>query len=213
MSYALNEVEALAKRAVRGAGMSWGTAEEAAKATCLLCRKGIDGAGVLSALLRQNAGKGEQDLRPVATTGLWQTADGGPLCPLLSGATLSDCAVALKDAPISMQNLSFPALLLPFLASAAAQLGCTLTLECDAGTGSTDGNGLALSGEGFLQVKSADVVIRIGDLSGEILSQDSRATPAPEAWDTLNTYAHKTYAPATEASRLAGAGAGLSDND
>jgi hypothetical protein len=31
--------------------------------------------------------------------------------------------------------------------------------------------------------------------------------------DDLNSYAHRTYAPATEASRLAGAGAGLNDND
>jgi len=29
----------------------------------------------------------------------------------------------------------------------------------------------------------------------------------------LTRFAHNTYAPATEASRLAGAGAGLSDND
>lgn len=32
-------------------------------------------------------------------------------------------------------------------------------------------------------------------------------------WDQLNTLAAKTYVPATEASRLAGAGAGLTDND
>ena len=41
----------------------------------------------------------------------------------------------------------------------------------------------------------------------------SRAQPAPEAWATLNRLAHRTYAPATEESRLKGAGAGLSDND
>ncbi|MFV1875593.1 hypothetical protein [Nioella sp.] len=29
----------------------------------------------------------------------------------------------------------------------------------------------------------------------------------------LNAFAHRTYAPATEESRLAGAGAGLTDND
>jgi len=213
MSYALNEVEALAKRAGRGAGMSGGTAEEAAKATRWLCRNGIDGAGVLSALLDHNQGKAEQDLRPAETSGRWRAVDAQHLCPLLAGAALSDCAAKLKDAPIAMQQVSFPALLLPFVAAAATQLDCVLTLECAAGSAATDGNLLALSDDAILQATSADVVIRIGDLTGETLSQVSRATPAQEAWDTLNTYAHKTYAPATEASRLAGAGAGLSDND
>ncbi len=213
MSYALNEVEALAKRAVRGAGMSWGTAEDAAKATRWLCRNGIDGAGVLSALLDHNRDKAEQDLRPAETSGTWRAVDAAQLCPLLAGAALSDCAAKLKDAAITMQRVSFPALLLPFMASAAAQLNCVLMLEGDLGSASTDGDLLALSNDGLLQAASVDVVIRIGDLTSETLSQVSRATPAPEAWDILKTYAHKTYAPATEASRLAGAGAGLSDND
>ena len=33
------------------------------------------------------------------------------------------------------------------------------------------------------------------------------------AWATLTALAHRTYVPATEASRLAGAGAGTTDND
>jgi len=36
---------------------------------------------------------------------------------------------------------------------------------------------------------------------------------APEVWGKLQTLAHKSYVPASEASRLAGAGAGLTDND
>ena len=36
---------------------------------------------------------------------------------------------------------------------------------------------------------------------------------AKEAMATLTQFAHKTYAPSTEQSRLAGAGAGLNDND
>lgn len=39
------------------------------------------------------------------------------------------------------------------------------------------------------------------------------ATVAQSTWDGLNVLAFKTYVPASEASRLAGAGAGLTDND
>lgn len=36
---------------------------------------------------------------------------------------------------------------------------------------------------------------------------------APDVWGRLQALAHKSYVPASEASRLAGAGAGLTDND
>ncbi|MGA0281445.1 MAG: hypothetical protein ACO3K9_07130, partial [Paracoccaceae bacterium] len=41
----------------------------------------------------------------------------------------------------------------------------------------------------------------------------SRIDVPQDIFDRLSALAHKTYAPATEESRLAGAGAGLSDND
>ena len=40
-----------------------------------------------------------------------------------------------------------------------------------------------------------------------------RACLSEKQFKTLNKYAYKTYAPATDESRLSGAGAGLSDND
>ena len=40
-----------------------------------------------------------------------------------------------------------------------------------------------------------------------------RACLSETQFKILNEYAHKTYAPATEESRVSGAGAGLSDND
>ena len=53
MSFALIEVEATAKKAARGAGHSWGMAEEAARAARWLCAHGIDGvAGLARALAR-----------------------------------------------------------------------------------------------------------------------------------------------------------------
>jgi hypothetical protein len=40
-----------------------------------------------------------------------------------------------------------------------------------------------------------------------------RACLSEKQFKILNEYAYKTYAPATDESRLSGAGAGLSDND
>ena len=48
MHASLNEIESLCKKAARGAGLSWGLAEEAGKAARWLSAHGLDGPGVLA---------------------------------------------------------------------------------------------------------------------------------------------------------------------
>ena len=58
--------------------------------------------------------------------------------------------------------------------------------------------------------------IRISRFYGsqhDVLRMQSRVNIPRDIFDKLNNFAQKTYAPATEVSRLAGAGAGLNDND
>lgn len=63
--------------------------------------------------------------------------------------------------------------------------------------------------------------ICLGEVSGKVQVQSGTPIQAatgpqevPEAlWQKLEHWAAKTYVPATEASRIAGAGAGLTDND
>ena len=43
--------------------------------------------------------------------------------------------------------------------------------------------------------------------------QSARCEVDPDEWHQLEIYAELTYVPETDASRLAGAGAGLTDND
>ena len=51
MTLSLNEVQAQAFKAARGAGYAWGLAEEAGKATRWLCGHGLDGVALLVELL------------------------------------------------------------------------------------------------------------------------------------------------------------------
>lgn len=56
------------------------------------------------------------------------------------------------------------------------------------------------------------VILRKADLP--VKSPPSTARHVPEdIWDWLNSLAARTYVPASESSRLSGAGAGLTDND
>ncbi|SHJ09347.1 Protein of unknown function [Shimia gijangensis] len=210
MTFAMNEVEATAKRATRGAGYVWGLAEEAAKATRWLCVHGFDGASELAATLNRGMAKTAADHTPVDPMTDWQASD--VLCPLTSGASLSDFASRLKDAPLVLRNVASPAMLLPFAAMAARQLDGALTLKTDGFTATFDPQGFGC--DGACPEVASMVSIQTGGSVSQPTALLDRASPSPAAWATLNAYAHKTFAPATEESRRLGAGgAELTDND
>ncbi|WP_170571885.1 DUF3726 domain-containing protein [Ruegeria atlantica] len=209
MSFSLNEMEATAKRATRGAGYSWGQAEEASKATRWLCMQGLDGAGTLARLLERGLTLNLAAHRPSQIECPWNAED--DLCPLSAGSLLSDSVHLLKTNPIEMQNVTMPALLLPFVSNAARLLQEALTVEIDGVQVVTDGDRLMVP-DTLPDTAQRVVVSRSASPEGSRM-RHTRAYPAPEDWDVLNHFAHRTYAPATEESRLLGAGAGLSDND
>ncbi|AAV96423.1 DUF3726 domain-containing protein [Ruegeria pomeroyi] len=210
MSFSLNEIEATAKRATRGAGYPWGLAEEAAKATRWLAAHDLDACAELAGLLTRIDGVPLADLAPEPKGTTW-VASGGTMCPLAAGAALSDRAAQLRDTGIRLEQLARPALLMPFAALIAQQIGRPVTLRWEGGSAVTDGVALDLSGTA--PDLAAWVEVSPGGQIDAATPIRSRARPAPEAWVTLNRLAHRTYAPATEESRLKGAGAGLSDND
>ncbi|WP_372885200.1 DUF3726 domain-containing protein [Shimia sp.] len=194
MSFALNEVEATAKKAARGAGHPWGLAEEAGKATRWLCAQGLDGVAILSTALSRD---------PSAAA-----------CPLAEGAALSDRAAALAGQETLLAEVAAPAMVLPFAALVARQTGQCVTVECKGAWATTDGRRLRLSAT----FPAAPAPLRLlcgGDPGAldDLRPMATRATPDDVAWQTLERLAHRTYAPATEESRMRGAGAGLSDND
>ena len=191
MSYSLNEVEAMARKATRGAGEDWGLAEEAGRAARWLCAQGIDGVAALTDCLAREARDGA--------------------CPLRLGCDLSDRAAALVSGRRRYKDVASPVLLLPFVAMAARQIALPLWVECDGSHAVTDGQGLAMTSPFPAHAMRVDVLVD-GGLSAP-LPRQTRARPDPAAWAMLCRFAHKTYAPASEASRLRGAAAGLSDTD
>lgn len=215
MSHSLNEIEAMSKRAARGAGLAWGLAEEAAKGTRWLSAFSFPGAEMLAGLLTLNDRLPAVDLAPSSLQGRW-FAPAGRMSPLIAGAAMSDCAVRMEAGQmIEMENVSFPLLVVPFAGGAALRLGCPVSVSWEGARLTTDGQRLCVQGDRAALLAHHAVSLSCA-ARAEMTGQSEpvmRAEADEAAWQILGEFAHRTYAPATEASRLLGAGAGLSDND
>lgn len=232
--YSLNEIEASARKAARGAGMSWGLAEEAGKATRWLGARGLPNVGLLLSLLKTNDGKAYNELRPQSLDlDIWNTTN-GPLCPVISGSALNDLADRLLDGhEIILESVTSPALILPILGRAAKAIGKGFSVCWSPVSGGTVKIIIApdvlyleqgrIEDLGIEQAEHVTVSGILSDLSnlrieksgtGTIIERVVQGVPLSfENWTDLQFFAARTYVPATEESRLKGAGAGLSDND
>ncbi|WP_306150278.1 MULTISPECIES: DUF3726 domain-containing protein [unclassified Roseibium] len=211
MTLSLNEVEALAKKAARGAGYSWGLAEEAAMATRWLCARDIDGCRELAELLAARDGNGYADSAPVL--GLSWISRGDWLCPVATGCALSDRAEALSNNALRIENVRRPILLAPFAASFARHLKKSLVLSWEGAQIATDGETFRVVGETNVTVATVSIGFQQVFEAPSVQSHSKRARPNENSRAILERFAHRTYAPATDTSRLSGAGAGISDND
>lgn len=214
MTHSLNEIEAMSKRAARGSGLSWGLAEEAAKGTRWLASFGLPGPRLLADLLELNDRRDARDLAPMALEGTWKSP-AGRMSPIFAGASVSDCAARLlAQGQIQLQDVSFPLLLMPFLGGAALRLQQPVAMAWDDVQLVTDGYQLCMQGDDDLGAELAALVTvsapsRMTGPKEPVM----RAQVSAESWARLNSFAQRTFAPATEESRLRGAGAGVSDND
>lgn len=188
MSYSLNETEALVRKAARGAGYSWGEAEDVGRAVRWLEARGLPGAAAALHLF-----------------GLKTT---GSLTPDTCGLTLG---IRLSDGVLTegkIADIEAPLLLLPFAhATGTDQI---LTWPTGAASLSTDGTATFTGTSPALRDA---LTLTQGRGTGTPLIATTRADIPQTVVDGLTALAARTYAPATEASRLLGAGAGLSDND
>ena len=133
-SLSFGEIEALGRRAARGAGLPWGLAEEAGRAVRILCAAGLDGAAALAGLLAEIRARRDPRLAPVrALDRVWR-AEGGALCPIRAGASLSDMARLMPPDGVGMEGVLVPVLILPFAADVARMLEGPVTLSWRGGS-------------------------------------------------------------------------------
>jgi hypothetical protein len=149
----------------------------------------------------------------------------------LTGVALCDGALDYSPMQgLTLSNVSAPLLLLPFVAqtfgiqtSGTQSFGvptservrlrwAEVQIILEHGAVYLDGMVGALTGAQAESV-TLDPASAKNLLQGALLAPQSRAVIDVKTRTCLERFAQRTFAPATEASRLAGAGAGLSDND
>ena len=215
MSWSMNEIDGLARKAVRGAGYSWGLAEEAGKAVRWLTSFSLPGPEMLAAHLPKVDGVAYADLCPALSLGVWRAA-GGTLCPLATGPALMDRSGAASDEGVTLGAIACPLLILPSVASVAVLTGQAMMLDWDGFRAIVaPGRQLEIAESDGMQALMVETVT-IGPSNTPPVPNCAsvyRYALDPAVAASLGGFAHRTYAPDTEESRLAGAGAGLTDND
>ena len=215
----LGELDALVLKAYRGAGFSWGMAQEAGKAAVWLASNGLPAAEYFAALVKQIDGVEPAALAPMIKDGEWIDAD-RPLCPVVVGTVLSDYGLSYFCAKTELviSAVHKPAVLLPFIVHCATVAGVSFSVWIDGCEVTADLPGCS----GILSLNQAPVSIQQAQnesrsaakiLTGICGASQSRSVASREDLKVLNLFAHRTYVPATEQSRVSGAGAGLTDND
>ena len=212
-----NEVSALCIKAARGAGMSWGLAEEAGFAAAWLYARGLDGPGHLASHLKFATGMAWQDICPQVAAGHWGTVTSKPLCPVAIGTTLSDFASLpesrLVGAGLKTGPVSHPLLVLPFLATAAQTIGQSLSVTCLGQTTGVSIEGIVIGGVDALSAEDpCELVFGIEHLDADLVEDRKAFAVSFETIEQLNIFALRTTVPPSERSR-AGAGSLESDND
>ena len=211
-----NELDALVRKAFRGAGYHWGEAEEAGKAAIWLARNRLAPA-TLTLYLLGGAAHNVARLRPAPDRHRWAET-GRETCPLLAGIALADEATSVfEGSVVRFARLHTPGFLLPFLGQLALSRnkGIRLALPQIEVTVTPDRVVFDGSAEALTTPSPATLgKVELVPENKEIHASPTFSTEiSSDEWDSLNDFAAKTYVPASEHSRLAGAGAGVADND
>ena len=212
----IGEIRSLVFKAYRGIGRPWGLAEEAGFAAGWLARRGLPAAEIFLGVAQRFDGTSYAQCAPMDMDSAW-TAPGGALCPVIAGALLSDAPDrSARPGGLILHQVAAPLITLAFAESAARKTGSALSVEWGPNRAVCAPAGHRFEFDPASPwIDCADALsIAVTDHDGAAAGPNHTRLACRDA-DILGLehFAHRTYVPESEQSRLGGAGAGLTDND
>ena len=200
----LSEIDTTSKRATRGAGFSWGIAEEVGKNMRLLELYGLPGIKNLNKFLKDYKEKQFQKITLISETNY---ASKNPFCPITLGTNFID-QVNLLDKKLNIQisNLAFPILFIPFVSRASEIVGKKIFLKVDDKEFLFNLNQSIYSNYLKNEILENCNNIKISFLENNNLFNE-------DEWKELYKLSENTFVEETESLKIGAAGAGLTDND
>ena len=200
----LSEIDTTSKRAAKGAGFSWGIAEEVGKNMRLLELFGLPGIKNLNQFLKDYKEKQFQKVTLISDT---NNANKYPYCPIILGVNFID-QVNLLDKKINIQisNVAFPLLFLPFVSRASEMIGKRIFLKIE------EKEFLLNLNQSIYSNYLKNEILKVCNTINISFIENSNSFNENE-WKELYKLSEDTFVEETESLKISGAGAGLTDND
>ncbi len=222
MELSLNQIEHTARKAVRGAGLPWGLADDAGRAVRWLETLGLAGMSWLADLLFRvdHRPLRKWRIRPQSTG--WQGAS-GVISPLLAGPSLSDILPLYRQQlrhQLTLRAVVCPQLCVGYLGVASLQTGVSMAVSWARVTVEVMGDGVRYAGQRPPDFDQGPHDLDIyfahqteSAASGLLAERVGSRQVDVRVLDRLESLVRRTYVENTDTSRLSGAGAGIRDTD
>ena len=200
----LSEIDTTSKRATRGAGFSWGIAEEVGKNMRLIELFGLPGVKNLNKFLKDYKEKEFHKITLISDT---NNANKYPFCPIILGTNFIDQVNLLdKKINIEVSNVAFPILFLPFVSRASEIIGKKIFLKFEEKEFLLNLNQSIFSN--YLKNEILEVCSKIS-----ISFVENQNSFNENEWKELYKLSEDTFVEESESLKIGAAGAGLTDND
>lgn len=204
-----NETYGMFRKAAVGAGYTHGLAQDIAAATLWLEHNGFDGASALLTALSTSPSRTDPYVFRDNTLSLDSLPSAQFACSLFDMI-----ATQQGKSRVYIAQVDVPLLLLGFAAIASESYQIQSVITFQSGQTAT----FSSSGSHFqADIPSAPCSVtlecELNPVQSDRPSAKAAITIDTDTWAQLANLAHRTYVPATEDSRVKGAGAGLTDND
>tara|TARA_B100000965_G_scaffold169430_1_gene141315 strand:- start:1272 stop:1904 length:633 start_codon:yes stop_codon:yes gene_type:complete len=198
-----SEIDTTVKRASKAMGFSWGVSEEIGKSITLLEMLGIPGVKTINSYFKIYDKHKFKNIDLISKS----NSSSLPYCPVSAGVNFLNQISHMEEINnISINNVAFPIILLPFISRASYISGKKILFKIDEKDFLLNFNQSVYSNYSDRSILEKSNIINISFLDNVNLFSENE-------WKELYKLSENTFVDESEELKEVGAGAGLTDND